>query len=126
MVRYCRERGLQAYVMDFYHLTFEDDSFDAVYALNCLLHVPKNEIGGVLSEIKRVMKPDGLFYMGLYGGTDSEGVWENDWCEPKRFFASYSDRSIRALAGQYFKEISFQTVPLKEGEPYFQGLLLQK
>uniref|UniRef100_UPI0011A79D2C class I SAM-dependent methyltransferase n=2 Tax=Paenibacillus TaxID=44249 RepID=UPI0011A79D2C len=112
--------------MDFYHLTFEDDSFDAVYALNCLLHVPKNEIGGVLSEIKRVMKPDGLFYMGLYGGTDSEGVWENDWCEPKRFFASYSDCSIRALTGQYFKEISFQTVPLKEGEPYFQGLLLQK
>ncbi|WP_152404108.1 class I SAM-dependent methyltransferase [Paenibacillus cellulositrophicus] len=126
MVRYCRERGLQAYVMDFYHLTFEDDSFDAVYALNCLLHVPKNEIGGVLSEIKRVMKPDGLFYMGLYGGTDSEGVWENDWCEPKRFFASYSDRSIRALTGQYFKEISFQNVPLKEGDPYFQGLLLQK
>ncbi|MCJ8011237.1 class I SAM-dependent methyltransferase [Paenibacillus sp. KQZ6P-2] len=126
MIRYCKEKGLQAYEMDFYNLDFADNTFDAVYALNCLLHVPKNEIGDVLQEIKRIMKPDALFYMGLYGGNDSEGIWENDWCDPKRFFASYSDHSIRTLVGKYFKEISFNTIPLQDGQPHFQAFILQK
>lgn len=75
MVRYCKERGVQAYVMDFYNLDLADSTFEAVYALNCLLHVPKSEIDAVLLGIKRIMKPGALFYMGLYGGKDSEGVW---------------------------------------------------
>jgi len=126
MIQYCKEKGLQAYVMDFYHLDFADNTFDAVYALNCLLHVPKNEIGDVLLGIRRIMKPGALFYMGLYGGNDTEGVWENDWCDPKRFFASYSDISIRTLVGKYFKEITFKTILLQDGQPHFQALILQK
>lgn len=122
----CKERGLQAYIMDFYNLEFDDCTFDAVYALNCLLHVPKNEIDEVLLEIKRVMKPDALFFMGFYGGNDSEGIWDNDWCDPKRFFASYSDFSIRTLVKRHFKEIVFNTVPLQQGQPHFQSLILQK
>jgi SAM-dependent methyltransferase len=126
MIRFCKEKGLKAYVMDFYNLDFADGAFDAIYALNCLLHVPKNEIDNVLLEIKRVMKPGALFYMGLYGGNDSEGIWDNDWCEPKRFFASYSDHSIRALVQKHFKEIDFHTVLLQQGQPHFQSLTLQK
>ncbi|AZN41033.1 class I SAM-dependent methyltransferase [Paenibacillus albus] len=126
MIRYCKEKGLQAYVMDFYNLEFPDDTFEAVYSLNCLLHVPKSEIGDVLQEIKRVMKPGALFFMGLYGGNNSEGIWENDWCEPKRFFASYSDQAIRAVAAEHFHEISFHTVALQEGQLFFQALILQK
>ena len=40
MIALCRAKGLEAYVMDFLHLDFAPASFDAVYALNCLLHVP--------------------------------------------------------------------------------------
>ncbi|SEO95216.1 class I SAM-dependent methyltransferase [Paenibacillus sp. OV219] len=126
MISYCKEKGHQAYVMDFYNLEFADHTFEAVYSLNCLLHVPKSDIGDVLQEIKRVMKPDALFFMGLYGGNNSEGIWENDWCEPKRFFASYSDQAIRAVAAVHFKEVSFHTIPLQEGQPHFQALILQK
>jgi SAM-dependent methyltransferase len=126
MVRYCKEKGLNAQVMDFYNLEFKPNMFDAIYALNCLLHVPKNNIESVLLEIERVMKPKGLFFMGLYGGKDSEGIWENDWCDPKRFFASYSDTSIRTLVGQHFKEVYFNTIPLQPGQPHFQSLILEK
>src|SRR5436305_11462127 len=49
MVKRCREKGLTAYVMDFLHLTFPPASFDAVYALNCLLHVPKTDLPRVLA-----------------------------------------------------------------------------
>jgi SAM-dependent methyltransferase len=84
MVRVCTDRGLDAHVMDYYEMDFADATFDAVYAMNCLLHLPKNQLGNVLEEIRRVLKPQGVFYMGVYGGQDSERIWELDSYEPKR------------------------------------------
>ncbi len=114
MVQLCKEKGLHASVMDFYELDFQDASFNAVYALNCLLHVPKKEIDKVLIEIKRVLKPQGIFYLGLYGGKDSEGIWEKDWCEPKQ------------LIKPYFELVEFNIIAMEEGNPHFQSILLRK
>jgi ubiquinone/menaquinone biosynthesis C-methylase UbiE len=58
MVRFCRDKDLNATVMDLYNLDFPDRQFDAVYALNCLLHVPKHDIRKVFIEISRVLKED--------------------------------------------------------------------
>jgi SAM-dependent methyltransferase len=126
MVRFCKDKGLRAMVMDFYSLDFPNRHFDAVYALNCLLHVPKQDIHQVFNEINRVLKDNGLFYLGLYGGSDSEGIWEDDWCEPKRFFASYTDSALETLVQQYFELVSFDTVPLEAGKPHFQSVVLRK
>ena len=41
MVERCRARGLVAHVMDVTDLRLPPESFDAVYARNCLVHVPK-------------------------------------------------------------------------------------
>ena len=54
MVRLCKEKGLEARCMDFYHLDFESGSFDAVFALNCLLHVPKAQLDAVLERTGRL------------------------------------------------------------------------
>ncbi|MGF7034388.1 SAM-dependent methyltransferase [Paenibacillus mucilaginosus] len=125
MVQSCRERGLQAQVMDFYALELPDDAFDALYAMNCLLHVPKADFGGVLSELARVLKPGGLFYMGLYGGREAEGPWEGDWCDPPRFFSFHTDRElVRRVEGIFGLE-GFSTVP-QSGELHFQSLLLRR
>lgn len=125
MVRFCREKGLKAEVRSFDALGFPDKSFDAVFGLNCLLHVPKGELRRSLEEIRRVLKPGGLFYMGVYGGPDSEGVWEKDSYEPKRFFAMYSDEKLLKAVGGTFEIVYFNTEPLGEGNPHFQSLVLK-
>lgn len=124
MVRLCRSKGLDARVMDFRQLEFPDASFDGIYALNCLLHLPKAELPVVLKEIRRVLKPNGLFFMGVYGGQDSEGVWEKDHYEPKRFFAMYSDTNLLQAVEEVFRVVSFETIPQAEGSPHFQSLVL--
>lgn len=126
MVRLCKQKGLRAQVMDFYDLDFADRSFDAVYAMNCLLHVPKAQLPGVLTEIKRVLKPGGLFYLGLYGGLDKDGIWEQDAYEPKRYFAMYPDEEIRKKIQGYFRIEDFHTRDMGEGAPHFQTMLLRK
>ena len=126
MVEACRRRGLNAEEQDFYSLTFEENSFDAVWSMNALLHVPKASLNVVLAGIKRVLRPGGLFCLGLYGGPDSEGVWENDPYEPKRFFSFYSHASIREMMQEYFEIMHFEVVPLAGDGLDFQSMILRK
>lgn len=127
MVRLCKEKGLpDVYCMDFRHLDFPDNRFDAVYALNCLLHVPKAEIDSVLQEIRRVLKPNGLFFYGVYGGQDTEGVWEDDTYEPKRFFSFYEDEAIKQVVQKHFILEDFHVVDVNGKKPHFQSLTLRK
>jgi SAM-dependent methyltransferase len=126
MVKLCRDKGLYAQVMDFYNLEFLDQSFDAVYALNCLLHVPKANLDSVLKEIHRVLRDGGLFFCGVYGGQDTEGIWEKDNYEPKRFFSMYPDEDIEKIMSSTFQLIDFHTVSMGEGAPHFQSILLRK
>jgi SAM-dependent methyltransferase len=128
MVRLCREKGLTAHVMDFLHLDFPPSSFDAVYALNCLLHVPRKDLARVLEAIRVLLKPGGLFYLGVYGGKESERVWPEDRYEPKRFFSFLSDDQITEIATRFFELVDFEQIHLENGDPalHFQALILRR
>ena len=129
MVALCRAKGLSAHVMDFLSLDFPEESFDAVYALNCLLHVPKTDLGGVLEKIQRLLKPNGLFYMGVYGNENFEGVWPLDDYVPKRFFSFHTDEGIQKIVSGYFESVYFKAVPLDHvdhDERHFQSMILRR
>lgn len=127
MVRLCRQKGLAACVMDFFQLDFLESSFDAVFALNCLLHVPKAGLPGVLQAIRDLLKPRGLFYLGVYGGRESEGIWDQDSYEPKRFFSFHTDAQILRVAGECFDLVYFRPIPLEgEADLHFQSLILRR
>ena len=113
MVRLCRAKGLEAYEMDFLHLDFPDGHFDGLFAQNCLLHVPKRDLTRVLQAILRVVRPGGLLYLGVYGGQDFEGVWEEDGYEPKRFYAFYTEDEMRSILERYFQILSFEVIPIQ-------------
>jgi len=87
MIKLCQQKGLSAHVMDMTNLDFPPNTFDAVYALNSLLHIPKTEFRIVLENVGKVLKPSGVFYLGVYGTDEEfEGVWEQDAYNPKHFF----------------------------------------
>ncbi|WMT42254.1 class I SAM-dependent methyltransferase [Paenibacillus sp. D2_2] len=125
MVHLCLQKGLDARVMDFYQLDFADRSYDAVYAMNCLLHVPKAQLPGVLAEIKRILKPNSLFYLGLYGGISTDGIWMQDPYKPKRYFAMYPDLEIQQIIKRHFQIEDFHIRDMGEGNPHFQAMLLR-
>lgn len=123
----CRQKGLEARVMDVCALDLPDAQFDAVFSLNCLLHLPKSEFPKAIAEIRRVLKPGGLFYLGLYGGPDSEGVYEDDTYEPKRFFSFWSNEGLQKELEKTFVMIEFKTIVLEdEGGLAFQSVCLSK
>lgn len=128
MAALCRDKGVAAVVMDLSRATFPAAAFDAVYSFNALLHVPRAELPGVLREIDRVLRPDGLVYVGVYGGPDQEGVWADDAYEPQRFFAFYSDEGLRLALSRVFNLVYFRRIPVPEaGEGlHFQSVIVRK
>jgi SAM-dependent methyltransferase len=124
MVGFCRQKGLDAHVMDFLHLDFPAGSFDAVYALNCLLHVPNADLPEVLAAIRAVLRPGGWLYLGVYGGNGEEGPASDDRHEPARFFSWRTDEQIRAFAARYFSLVDFHII--EPGELHFQSLTMRR
>ena len=112
MVERCRAKGLDARVMDFMNLDFPAGSFDAAYAMNCLLHVPGLDLPAVLGAIRTVLRPGGLLFVGVYGGESREGPIETDKHEPKRFFALRTDDELKALFTSRFEVLDFHSVAL--------------
>jgi SAM-dependent methyltransferase len=124
MVARCRAKGLRAHVMDFLRLDFPADSFDAVHAMNCLLHVPDADLPAVLATVARLLRPAGLFFVGVYGGWDGEGVWDGDSHTPPRFFSNWSDARLQEFSRRDFEVVDFHTSGT--GQERFQSLTLRR
>jgi SAM-dependent methyltransferase len=126
MVELCREKGLEAYVMDFLSLDFLPVSFDAIYALNCLLHVPSSGLPAVLRKLRELLRPGGLFFLGVYGGVEQEGVYEDDAHKPPRFFARHTDEFMLRATAPFFDLVSFKAIPLNDKDFHFQSMILRR
>jgi SAM-dependent methyltransferase len=126
MVEHCRAKGIEAHVMDFLHLAFPASSFDAAYALNCLLHVPNRDLPAVLAAIRTVLRPGGLLFVGVYGaaGESVEGPDAGDDYEPPRFFSWRTDEQLLGFASASFAVVDFHVVDLGDGHR-FQSLTLR-
>ena len=127
MVAHCRAKGLEAHVRDFLHLGFEPGSFDAVWSLNCLLHVPNRDLPAVLDAIRTVLRPGGLFFLGVWGSSEpSEGVFEDDEHVPPRFFSRRTDEQLVAFATPSFDVLDFLPVDSGPDGWHFQPLTLPR
>ena len=125
MVACCREKGLDARVMDLLHLDFPAESFDAVYALNCLLHVPNADLPAAGEVIASVLRPGGLFFLGVYGhDVAEEGPFADGIHHPPWFFSWRTDEQIQQFARRRFDIVDFHVVaPQRQ---HFQSLTLRR
>ncbi len=81
MIEKARERKSADFrLMDIRDLDFEDEQFDGVWCNNVIIFFPYDEMPQVISELYRILKPGGLFFISFklgdgelerekYGGT---------------------------------------------------------
>lgn len=96
MVKLSSARGLESIHSEFDTLPFENGSFDGVWSYTALLHVPKKSIDTPLKEISRVLKPSGIFALGLMEG-DTEAYKESSGVHMPRWFSFYQKAEIEML-----------------------------
>ncbi len=118
-------RGIDASVADFAELPFEDESFDAAFGFNSLLHVPPDELQEVLIEIRRVLRAGGLLLIVVWGGITMAGPLPDDWFEPPRYFSFYSDEQFAAMQAPGLVRVRFGTIERSRKALHPQVLVLE-
>ena len=91
------------------------NAYDGVWASACLLHVPRDELAGIIGRIHRALKADGLFYasfkVGEGDGRDSLGRYYN-YPSPEWLQATYAEAGTWAVVSSGTSEIkSFDDAP---------------
>jgi len=84
--------------MDIQHIPFADGTFDAVIANHMLYHVPDRP--QALAEVRRVLKPGGVFYAATMG--------ENNMREMDEIFCEFEERYGRAVRFTHPAKVPFQ------------------
>ncbi len=92
-VGFCRDRGLDARLIEDGHIPFPDRSFDAAVMDNVLEHIPESSVDGVMRELLRVLRPGGLLLIGVPG---EKGYAADD---DHRCF--YAEGDLVALLGRH-------------------------
>ena len=120
MAAKCAERGIEAYVLDYYEIKTLNRKFDCAWAVNTLLHVPKGDLPHVLDEISGVLNEGGLFYLGLYGGNDSEMDFvKSDISDVPRFYALHSEKFLRSVLENRYEILSYEPIEVTDRGPEF-------
>lgn len=111
-----RVRGVDFRVMDMRRLDFENNRFDGLWINTSFLHIPKEEAKATLEEFVRVLKKDGLIFLGIMAHRNETGVVTTkiaddqmmiatkDFGESDRFFVFYSPSEISEM----LEEVGFE------------------
>jgi len=114
MIELCKRKGLDAQVMDIENLKFDDNSFDGIWAVTSLLHVPKKKISKVIDKLSRILKPQGPFYVCVKEGTSEGMVVDGNDPTTKRFFAYWQKNEFLEIFNKHFTLVKFWRIKVKD------------
>ena len=115
-----RAAGIDAYVAPAHRLPFADGSFDALWCMSVLMHLPDADLEMALAEFARVLRPGALAAFGTWGGDGTEGPNPDDTIDPPRYFHWRTDASMRGAVERHARVEAFEswTVPGRSGRPF--------
>lgn len=112
-VNIAKEKGLDVVLGDGESLPYDDSSFDYVVLMEVLVHVfdPKK----LLTEIKRVLKKDGI----LLGSSPLKDLEMNIWDDKRLHHAYYTDAEIYGMLKEHFYDVHFKIL---KGAQFSMGM----
>lgn len=125
-VRLARADGIDAVRASLFRLPVRDASFDVVWTMSTLVHVPDSRFDEAMSELCRAVTPGGLLAVGLWGGRDREEVLHLDPSRPGRFFSLRTHRRAETMLGVHGDVERFDSWSIDGHEWDYQFAVLRK
>jgi ubiquinone/menaquinone biosynthesis C-methylase UbiE len=112
MIKLCKEKGIKALVKDIENLDFQNKSFNGVWAVTSLLHIPKSKIKNVIEKLSLILKDGGILYVCVKEGKGEDFV-KDKFGNTSRFFVFWEEDEFMELFKDYFVLIENKKVQLK-------------
>lgn len=125
MIEHAKQNKKGEYhLMDVKNLEFRDEEFDGIHCNTVLIFFPKNEMKEIITELKHVLKQDGIISIGLKTGDDDTFTRTKYGSEVKQYLLDKKE------AEDLIKEVNLETVEKissKTGENFeFLNLICTK
>jgi SAM-dependent methyltransferase len=95
--RFAAQTGAAPAVASVRALPFAAASFDALWSMSTLMHVPNAAIAAALTDVRRVLRPGAPAAIGVWGGPNVESRHDDDAFDPPRLFSRRTDQRWRDL-----------------------------
>ncbi len=93
------------FVKDMRYLDFQNDSFEGIFCFYSLIHIPKEDVGGVLLKFNSLLKPKGKLLLALQEG-NGEVFEEDPFAKDQKIFLNlFSEKEINVLLKKHGFEI---------------------
>jgi SAM-dependent methyltransferase len=112
-VELARAVGIDAHVAAAQDLPFTSGSFDALWSMSVLMHMPDADLEAALVEFARVLRPGGLAALGMWGGDGTDGPNPEDTFDPPRYFNWRTDEAMAAAIARHARLESFEASPIQ-------------
>lgn len=97
MIEIARQTSPQSkfYAMNLENLDFPPHSFQGVWANSSILHVPKNQMIALLSQIHKILMPDGVLYLSLKKGSGEVVERDHRYGGLKKFWSFFQEIEVQ-------------------------------
>jgi ubiquinone/menaquinone biosynthesis C-methylase UbiE len=103
------------YVMNALDLKFKNDYFDGVWCISTLLHIKKKDYPAALSEVRRILKKGGIFYLSIKEGSGERLVKDERYGGAEKFYSYFTENEIKnMLIKSGFKVLSSELIYFKD------------
>lgn len=89
--------GFESHLMTFAELNFPKASFDGVWAYTSLIHVPKPDAKTIIENVSVLLKPSGMFAIGVIEGKTAGMDERQTMPGSSRYFKKYGRDEIKKL-----------------------------
>lgn len=111
----CSEKGLNVRKMDMENINFWPHSFDGIWAVSSLLHLPKEKIPRVVKSWARLLKPNGVLFVSVKEG-EGEGYRQDMLNGGRNKWMSYfSEEELKNLFSGSFDVIERGITEMGDG-----------
>lgn len=108
-LKHAAARGGAVAVGSVRQLPFPSECFAAAWTMSTLMHVPNAAIENALAEFRRVLAPNALAGIGVWGGPDVEEFAADESYDPPRLFSRRSDDRWQSLLTAVGRVEEFRT-----------------
>jgi len=105
MLKLASDKEVDVIQMDIENLAFSDGSFDAIWAMSSLLHLPKRCLPAVLERIANLLKDDGVLYISVKKGYRERFITTAEL--EKRYYSFWQKKEFLSLLTEHFQLVDF-------------------
>lgn len=102
MVAICKDKGFDCIYGDMEEMPFDNESFDGVWALASLIHIPKDNVPVVVEKIHNLLKKNGLFYIGMKMGSTEQHEESKSYPGAKRYVSRFTLQELQQILEKHF------------------------